>query len=277
MRFICDSECELCSNCGCERGWWDPESSASRDSGRPRRKGATCRRAYPETIGVDHVWQNLTVHEIRPIPVLPRAQNTVDYLLLFCCFLQSVSAAGVHLCPLEIPQAPWRTRTWISAPPHSLKNLQSHKSLRTPPYTSCPLRPPSPKLLTTDTPTQAPPHPLHTAQPHRPHPQTSSFSEGKRRPELPPPLEVIELPKCLPPGTERAEENTSGCVCEVSLPVSESLPATLQESLSSGSPVHLQQDTQGAQTHIHTHHTVNHFCAIEIQECKLACGPRQQK
>ncbi len=70
----------------------------------------------------------------------------VDYLLLFCCFLQSVSAAGVHLCPLEIPQAPWRTRTWISAPPHSLKNLQSHKSLRTPPYTSCPLRPPSPKL-----------------------------------------------------------------------------------------------------------------------------------
>ncbi|XP_067251580.1 calcineurin-binding protein cabin-1 isoform X3 [Chanodichthys erythropterus] len=57
-----------------------------------------------------------------------------------------------------------------------------------------------PKTPTTDTPTQAPSLPQHTAQPHKPHSQTGSSSEGKRRPEPPPPLEVIELPKCLPTG-----------------------------------------------------------------------------
>ncbi len=255
-------------------GWWDPESSASRESGRPKHKGATCRRADPETIGVDHVWQNLTVHEIRPIPVLPRAQNTVDYLLLFCCFLQSVSAAGGHLCPLEIPQAPWRTRTWISAPPHSLKNLQSHKSLRTLPYTSCPLRPPSPKLQPQTTPTQAPPHPLNATQPHRPHPQTSSFSEGKRRPEPPPPLEVIELPKCLPPG-QREQRKTLVDVCVRSLFLC--LSRFPQHYKSLYRLAHLYTYSRTHKVRKHTHHTVNHFCAIEIQECKLACGPRQQK
>ncbi|KTF83645.1 hypothetical protein cypCar_00006386 [Cyprinus carpio] len=73
-----------------------------------------------------------------------------------------------------------------------------------------------PKTPTTDTPTQAPPHPLHTSQPHRPHPQTSSSSEGKRRPEPPPPLEVIELPKCLPPG-QREQRKTLVDVCVRSL------------------------------------------------------------
>ncbi|XP_042586149.1 calcineurin-binding protein cabin-1 isoform X3 [Cyprinus carpio] len=75
-----------------------------------------------------------------------------------------------------------------------------------------------PKTPTSDTPTQAPPHPLHTAQPHRPHPQTSSSSEGKRRPEPPPPppLEVIELPKCLPPG-QREQRKTLVHVCVRSL------------------------------------------------------------
>ncbi|XP_042618685.1 calcineurin-binding protein cabin-1-like isoform X5 [Cyprinus carpio] len=73
-----------------------------------------------------------------------------------------------------------------------------------------------PKTPTTDTPTQAPPHPLHTSQPHRPHTQTSSSSEGKRRPEPPPPLEVIELPKCLPPG-QREQRKTLVDVCVRSL------------------------------------------------------------
>lgn len=57
-----------------------------------------------------------------------------------------------------------------------------------------------PKTPTTDAPTQAPSLPPHTAQPHKPHSQTGSSGEGKRRPEPPPPLEVIELPKCLPTG-----------------------------------------------------------------------------
>uniref|UniRef100_A0A8C1YXG0 Calcineurin-binding protein cabin-1 n=1 Tax=Cyprinus carpio TaxID=7962 RepID=A0A8C1YXG0_CYPCA len=73
-----------------------------------------------------------------------------------------------------------------------------------------------PKTPTTETPTQAPPHPLHTSQPHRPHTQTSSSSEGKRRPEPPPPLEVIELPKCLPPG-QREQRKTLVDVCVRSL------------------------------------------------------------
>ncbi|XP_016103446.1 calcineurin-binding protein cabin-1-like [Sinocyclocheilus grahami] len=73
-----------------------------------------------------------------------------------------------------------------------------------------------PKTPTTDTPTQAPPLPLHSAQPHRPHPQTSSSSECKRRPEPPPPLEVIELPKCLPPGW-REQRKTLVEVCVRSL------------------------------------------------------------
>ncbi|XP_059379840.1 calcineurin-binding protein cabin-1-like isoform X7 [Carassius carassius] len=73
-----------------------------------------------------------------------------------------------------------------------------------------------PKTPTTDTPTQAPPLPLHTSQPHRPQPQTSSSSEGKRRPEPPPPLEVIELPKCLPPGW-REQRKTLVDVCVRSL------------------------------------------------------------
>uniref|UniRef100_A0A672RKI3 Calcineurin-binding protein cabin-1 n=1 Tax=Sinocyclocheilus grahami TaxID=75366 RepID=A0A672RKI3_SINGR len=73
-----------------------------------------------------------------------------------------------------------------------------------------------PKTPTSDTPTQAPPHPLHSAQPQRPHPQTSSSSEGKRKPELPPPLEVIELPKCLPPGW-REQRKTLVHVCVRSL------------------------------------------------------------
>ncbi|XP_056102870.1 calcineurin-binding protein cabin-1 isoform X1 [Rhinichthys klamathensis goyatoka] len=60
-----------------------------------------------------------------------------------------------------------------------------------------------PKTPTTDTPTQAPGLTPHTTQPHKPHTshsQTGSSGEGKRRPELPPPLEVIELPKSLPTG-----------------------------------------------------------------------------
>ncbi|XP_067269100.1 calcineurin-binding protein cabin-1 isoform X2 [Pseudorasbora parva] len=57
-----------------------------------------------------------------------------------------------------------------------------------------------PKTPSTDTPTQAPCLPPHTAHPHKPHSQTGSSGEGKRRPEPPPPLEVIELPKCLPTG-----------------------------------------------------------------------------
>lgn len=60
-----------------------------------------------------------------------------------------------------------------------------------------------PKTPTTDTPTQAPGLPPHTTQPHKPHTshsQTGSSGEGKRRLELPPPLEVIELPKSLPTG-----------------------------------------------------------------------------
>uniref|UniRef100_A0A671KQ47 Calcineurin-binding protein cabin-1 n=1 Tax=Sinocyclocheilus anshuiensis TaxID=1608454 RepID=A0A671KQ47_9TELE len=73
-----------------------------------------------------------------------------------------------------------------------------------------------PKTPTSDTPTQAPPHLLHSAQPQRPHPQTSSSSEGKRRPEPPPPLEVIELPKCLPPG-RREQRKTLVHVCVRSL------------------------------------------------------------
>uniref|UniRef100_A0A672RJU7 Calcineurin-binding protein cabin-1 n=1 Tax=Sinocyclocheilus grahami TaxID=75366 RepID=A0A672RJU7_SINGR len=58
-----------------------------------------------------------------------------------------------------------------------------------------------PKTPTSDTPTQAPPHPLHS---------------GKRKPELPPPLEVIELPKCLPPGW-REQRKTLVHVCVRSL------------------------------------------------------------
>ncbi|KAG1949200.1 calcineurin-binding protein cabin-1 isoform X4 [Pimephales promelas] len=64
-----------------------------------------------------------------------------------------------------------------------------------------------PKTPTTDTPTQAPGLTPHTTQPHKPHTshsQTGSSGEGKRRPELPPPFEVIELPKSLPAG--RAEQ-----------------------------------------------------------------------
>ncbi|KAK7135286.1 hypothetical protein R3I94_014062 [Phoxinus phoxinus] len=60
-----------------------------------------------------------------------------------------------------------------------------------------------PKTPTTDTPSQAPGLTPHTSQPLRPHTshsQTGSSGEGKRRPELPPPLEVIELPKSLPTG-----------------------------------------------------------------------------
>uniref|UniRef100_A0A8C1UIQ5 Calcineurin-binding protein cabin-1 n=1 Tax=Cyprinus carpio TaxID=7962 RepID=A0A8C1UIQ5_CYPCA len=45
---------------------------------------------------------------------------------------------------------------------------------------------------------------------------TSSSSEGKRRPEPPPPLEVIELPKCLPPG-QREQRKTLVDVCVRSL------------------------------------------------------------
>uniref|UniRef100_A0A671KMI7 Calcineurin-binding protein cabin-1 n=1 Tax=Sinocyclocheilus anshuiensis TaxID=1608454 RepID=A0A671KMI7_9TELE len=54
---------------------------------------------------------------------------------------------------------------------------------------------------------------VHNAKPH---PQTSSSSEGKRRPEPPPPLEVIELPKCLPPG-RREQRKTLVHVCVRSL------------------------------------------------------------
>ncbi|XP_056628426.1 calcineurin-binding protein cabin-1 isoform X3 [Triplophysa dalaica] len=53
----------------------------------------------------------------------------------------------------------------------------------------------------TDTPTQPPAGPLNTT-PHKSHSQTAPSSEGKRRPEPPPPLEVIEVPKCLPMGRE---------------------------------------------------------------------------
>lgn len=60
-----------------------------------------------------------------------------------------------------------------------------------------------PKTPTTDTPTQPPSVPLQTT-PHKTHSQTAPSSEGKRRPEPPPPLVVIEVPKCLPTG--RAEQ-----------------------------------------------------------------------
>ncbi|XP_057211777.1 calcineurin-binding protein cabin-1 isoform X3 [Triplophysa rosa] len=63
-----------------------------------------------------------------------------------------------------------------------------------------------PKTPTTDTPTQPPAVPLNTT-PHKSHSQTAPSSEGKRRPEPPPPLEVIEVPKCLPTG--RAEQRTT--------------------------------------------------------------------
>nr|XP_055023492.1 calcineurin-binding protein cabin-1 isoform X2 [Misgurnus anguillicaudatus] len=59
-----------------------------------------------------------------------------------------------------------------------------------------------PKTPTADTPTQA--LPQQTTTPHKTHPLTGPSSEGKRRPEPPPPLEVIEIPKCLPTG--RAEQ-----------------------------------------------------------------------
>lgn len=54
-------------------------------------------------------------------------------------------------------------------------------------------------------------------------------------------------------GASRTEKNAGRLVCEVSLPVSEPLPAALQKPVSSGQPVRLQQDTQGAHTFTQTH------------------------
>ncbi|XP_051510129.1 calcineurin-binding protein cabin-1 isoform X1 [Myxocyprinus asiaticus] len=73
-----------------------------------------------------------------------------------------------------------------------------------------------PKTPTTDTPTQPLALPLHTTTPQKPHPLSGPSSEGKRRPEPPPPLEVIEMPKCLPAG-RREQRKTLVDVCVRSL------------------------------------------------------------
>ncbi len=161
----------------------------------------------------------------------------------------------------------------ISSATHSQESSVTQESSDTTLYIMSP-EASVPKTSTTDTPTQAPPHPLNAAQPHRPHPQTSSFSEGKRRPEPPPPLEVIELPECLPPG-QREQRKTLVDVCVRSLFLC--LSRFPQHYKSLYRLAHLYTYSRTHKVRKHTHHTVNHFCAIEIQECKLACGPRQQK
>nr|ADK74348.1 calcineurin binding protein 1 [Danio rerio] len=59
-----------------------------------------------------------------------------------------------------------------------------------------------PKTPTADPLSQAPSVPQPPTTPNRPHPQTGPSSESKRRPEPPPPLEAMELPKALPAGRE---------------------------------------------------------------------------
>ncbi|XP_049341483.1 calcineurin-binding protein cabin-1 isoform X2 [Astyanax mexicanus] len=58
-----------------------------------------------------------------------------------------------------------------------------------------------PKSLAAETPNQPPPTPLHTTPPkHCPINLMGPSSEGKRRPEPPTPLELLEVPRCLPTG-----------------------------------------------------------------------------
>ncbi|XP_072538504.1 calcineurin-binding protein cabin-1 isoform X3 [Salminus brasiliensis] len=59
-----------------------------------------------------------------------------------------------------------------------------------------------PKSLSAETPNQPPPTtPFHTTPPkHGPVNQLGPSSEGKRRPEPPTPLELLEVPRCLPAG-----------------------------------------------------------------------------
>ncbi|XP_066499706.1 calcineurin-binding protein cabin-1 isoform X2 [Hoplias malabaricus] len=59
----------------------------------------------------------------------------------------------------------------------------------------------TPKTLTTDSHSQTPLTPIHNTPPKFGSiAQTGPSSEGKRRPEPPPPLELLEVPRCLPPG-----------------------------------------------------------------------------
>ncbi|KAI4883149.1 hypothetical protein NFI96_028036, partial [Prochilodus magdalenae] len=58
-----------------------------------------------------------------------------------------------------------------------------------------------PKTMTADNHSQPPPTPLHTTPPKSgPGTLVGPSSEGKRRPEPPPPLELLEVPRCLPVG-----------------------------------------------------------------------------